>query len=245
LPKLPQFNCQLWDLKCYVQANQTMTAVGAARTAAIAEMAAATANERARAAAEALKHVGSHDWDKGTMRVYEARLGKELYSMGDFKCNLFVYEMLNRAGAHVDPEARENSLGYLVEYPPLAGQWADPDFVIAGFEVLTVPPDSPQPGDVVAVAHESSDASGHAGIVVGPNTTVSARSDGVVQNNFGFRAEDQGKAVFRRYVGVPAPSGSPEDVGPSRSVAYETMPPEPPKPRDRNRCSSPGGGSRK
>ena len=161
--------------------------------------------------------------------------------MADNKCNLFVYEMLTRAGARVELELRERRvIGTQVSYPPLAGQWADRGHAIPGFEVLNVPPDVPQPGDVVAVKHDSWDASGHVGIVAGPNQTVSATpQDGVVKNDWGFRPDQKGEVVFRRYVGWPEPGGSSPDTATRTSgVAYDTVPPAPERPRDRNRCAA-------
>lgn len=77
--------------------------------------------------------------------------------------------------------------------PPLARQWADPSFTIAGWEVVS----TPLPGDVASNG-------GHMGIVSGPNIVISASStDGVVNNNWGFRTESGApdkNMVFRRRV---------------------------------------------
>lgn len=84
-------------------------------------------------------------------------------------------------------------------YPPLAREWADPKADIPGWIVVT----DPRPGDVAAMKVDYLDATGHVGIVTGPGTTVSASSltDTVVENDWGFRPEEKGAVVFRRYVG--------------------------------------------
>jgi len=144
--------------------------------------------------AEAQKHVGSGAWSESA--------NKPPYPPGTNKCNLFVYEVLNAAGTPVPMKIRFSWRNFgNVSYPPLAGQWADPDVTIPGWEVVQ----NPLPGDVAAQKISYSDASGHVGIVTGPGKTVSASSDTgtIVENNWGFRADQQGEVVFRRYVGVP------------------------------------------
>jgi hypothetical protein len=222
------------------------------RQARLREGSEVTAAIRARVAVEALRYVGSEDWRKSGIRIYEGPRGPEMYRSGDNKCNLFVYEMLTQAGARVEMELRENFVGRQIGYPPLAGKhWADPSHVIPGFEVLKVPPDSPQPGDVAAIKNVSWDASGHVGIVVGPpqspaGMTVSGRADGVVHNDWGFQDKNKGEVVFRRYVGWPDNQGSSPDTSIRTSgVAYETVPPAPDKPRERNKCGALRGGGKK
>jgi hypothetical protein len=67
------------------------------------------------------------------------------------------------------------------------------------------------PGDVAAQKISYSDASGHVGIVTGPGKTVSASSvtGTIVENDWGFRSDQQGEVVFRRYVGAPEPTPQP------------------------------------
>jgi hypothetical protein len=205
----------------------------------------ATAAVRAKIAAAAFARRESKDWHFAVERSFEGLTGTETYDRGDFKCNLFVYEMLKEAGVRIELEVRESFFGVLKSHPPLAGQWADPTFRIPGFEVLKVPPDSPQPGDVAAVKKDSLDATGHVGIVVGPphspaNMTVSARGDGMAHNAWGFRDENKGQVVFRRYVGGgPELEGSSENTGIRTSgVAYDTVPPAPEKAREPNTCGA-------
>lgn len=225
---------------------QYQAQVESERQESLRERSEATAAIRAKIAAEAFNHVGREEWRKGTIRIYEGPRGPEMYRSGDNKCNLFVYEMLTRAGARVEMELRENRVGRQIGYPPLAGKhWADPSHVIPGFEVLKVPPDSPQPGDVAAIKKVSWDASGHVGIVVGPpqspaRMTVSGRADGVEHNKWGFEDKHKDEVVFRRYVGWPEPEGSAPVTAPTREVAFDTVPRVPEKPRERTRCAAPG-----
>ncbi|HBL58676.1 MAG TPA: hypothetical protein DDZ80_09215 [Cyanobacteria bacterium UBA8803] len=137
---------------------------------------------------EARRHIGSGTW------AYSAN--RPPYGSGTNKCNLFVYEVVNNAGAPVPMQERWSwSQFEYVQYPPLAGQWANPSFTIPGWVVVT----EPQPGDVAAIAINYSDASGHVAIVSGPNTTISATANEVVENDWGFRAGQT--PTFRRYGG--------------------------------------------
>src|SRR5262245_62074563 len=139
--------------------------------------------------------VGSQDW------LYSKR--KDNFGENTNKCNKFVYDVLVEAGVQPPPEV-SIWLG-LRSRPPTAGEWADPKVQIHGWMAVT----DPQPGDVVAEAHDYSDATGPVGIVVGAKETVSAAaippiSGVVVLNDWGFR---QGQhPTFRRYTFSPAPA---------------------------------------
>ncbi|WP_133510344.1 PAAR domain-containing protein [Candidatus Thiosymbion oneisti] len=141
---------------------------------------------------EARKHIDSTAW------AYEA--DRPPYPSDTYKCNLFVYETLDNSGKPVPMMERERLPGIFSnilkeEHPPLAGQWADPSVEIPGWQVVT----DPQPGDVAAIAQNSSNASGHVGIVSGPSSTISATREKVVESDWGF--EPGQKPTFRRYVG--------------------------------------------
>jgi cell wall-associated NlpC family hydrolase len=136
------------------------------------------------------------------VRVARSKVGSQVWlyarEKGDFgkntnKCNLFVSDVLIEAGVKPPPVVPK----YVVlRRPPTAGEWADPAVKIEGWRVVT----EPQPGDVVAEAHNYSDATGHVGIVVGERQTVSASAlvgGVIVQNDWGFRKEN--KPTFRRY----------------------------------------------
>lgn len=141
---------------------------------------------------EARKNVGSSTWS--------AKTAHSPYPAGANKCNLFVFETLNKAGTPVQLQGRISWTSLSAQHlPPLAGDWADPKANIPGWQVVK----SPQPGDVVAQKETYWDASGHVGIVVAPGKTVSASSitDKIEENDWGFRKDQQGEVVFRHYVG--------------------------------------------
>jgi hypothetical protein len=129
--------------------------------------------------------IGSQEW------LY----GKEKGNFGKNtnKCNQFVYDVLVEAGVKPPPVVPKY---IILRRPPTAGEWADPSIQIEGWVVVT----DPKAGDVVAEAHNYSDATGHAGIVVDNGQTVSARAlvgGVIVQNDWGFRSDN--KPTFRRY----------------------------------------------
>jgi hypothetical protein len=152
-------------------------------------------NIREKIANNALAQQGSSAWDFRTPR-------------GNFgprtnKCNLFVYEMTKNAGA--DPGLPN---GNRRPSPPLARQWANPDYNIPGWKVLD-DGETPMPGDVAAQEHDYGpgiSATGHVSIVTGDNlTTGTADSNGIViidTRDWGFRDIQKGKVVFRRWVGL-------------------------------------------
>jgi RHS repeat-associated protein len=152
-------------------------------------------NIRERIVNNALAQKGSSAWDYRTSR---GNFGERTN-----KCNLFVYEMTTSAGA--SPGLPN---GHRKPSPPLANQWADPNYKIPGWEVL--PEGSvPEPGDVAAEPHDYGPtvrATGHVAIVTGENeTTGTADSNGVhviETRNWGFRDNNKGFVVFRRWVGI-------------------------------------------
>lgn len=128
--------------------------------------------------------VGSDDW------LYSKEKGN--FGKNTNKCNQFVYDVAVEAGVSPPPTVPRY---VILTRPPTAGEWADPNTAIAGWSVVT----DPKPGDVVAEAHNYSDATGHCGVVVGAKQTCSASSyEGgkIVQNDWGFRQDN--KPTFRR-----------------------------------------------
>jgi hypothetical protein len=129
--------------------------------------------------------VGSKAW------MYSTK--KDEFAANTNKCNKFVFDVLVEAGVTPPPKV---SMYLIFSRPPTAGEWASPKVEITNWEVVT----SPQPGDVIAEAHEYADATGHVGIVVGPSLTVSAASNVggvIVENDWGFRTGQS--PTFRRY----------------------------------------------
>jgi RHS repeat-associated protein len=163
-----------------------------------------TTTTRQRIAATAKSKVNSHDWDFGKV--------KDNFGANKNKCNKFVYDVLKEAGASPgtpNTNLVKQLLG-IPAFPPTAAQWADPNYRIPGWVVLK-PGESPAPGDVIAEKINYTDATGHVGIVVDNQQTVSQWSTPVEivgQNNYGFRSDDdpnkghRSNAIFRRYVGT-------------------------------------------
>jgi cell wall-associated NlpC family hydrolase len=109
-------------------------------------------------------------------------------------------DVLNSAGAYFPMNERWSWSHFETEkYPPTAGQWGDPTFDIPGWVIVT----DPQPGDVAAVKNETAHASGHVGIVCGPKQTIYTDATHVKITDWGFRDNNGGQVVFRRYVGLP------------------------------------------
>jgi hypothetical protein len=121
---------------------------------------------------------------------------------GSYKCNKFVCDVANAAGARVPLNVDEHGNAW----PPLAGTLGNPNVKIPGWVVVT----DPQPGDIVAQQRGYGDASGHSGIIVNSDLDViSAREGGVSKDPLkivfpdNYRGDDfqKGPIVFRRYIG--------------------------------------------
>jgi RHS repeat-associated protein len=78
------------------------------------------------------------------------------------KCNAFVNDVLANTG--VAPQRPKTWFGLGGGGPISAGTWADPNANIPNFPVVS----DPKPGDIVAVAFNYADASGHVAIVKDP-----------------------------------------------------------------------------
>lgn len=149
-----------------------------------------------RIALTAEKYIGSKNW------AYDAQ--KDNFDSGTNKCNKFCFDVLEEAGA--SPGTPNHSgfiktlLGLGEDYPPTAGQWADPNFKIDGWKVVQ----SPRRGDVVAYSYAYSDATGHVAIMNSAKTSVGANHNIVRQTDFGYTSThlpSGSKYVYRRYVG--------------------------------------------
>ncbi len=123
------------------------------------------------------------------------------FGPGDWKCNCFVKNVLNTAGA----TAPMYEGG---KWPIRANYWADATRSIPGFEVV----DSPQRGDIAAFAR--TEGSGHVGVYVGGfgRQVIAANYGGVgystthlmVRLGMGSYqpANASGSIVYRRWVGL-------------------------------------------
>jgi hypothetical protein len=85
----------------------------------------------------------------------------------------------------------------------LAADWANPNCFIHNWTVLKEG-ETPKPGDIAAEAIDYySDATGHVAIVVAEGYTIgtSTIKKKISKTDWGFKKEQKGKVVFRRYVG--------------------------------------------
>lgn len=106
------------------------------------------------------------------------------YRWGSWKCNLFVFDMLEEVGLPIDKHEREEWLR--PDRPPLAHEWANKDFEIKGTVVVA----RVQGKDLAKYAKTGDIISDgvHVAIVSETkNQTTSADEYKVVDNNWGFR----------------------------------------------------------
>jgi hypothetical protein len=129
---------------------------------------------------------------------------KDEFGENTYKCNKFVYDVMVEAGVTPPPQVTVSRMVFFSNTRlPTAGEWADRTQSIPGWIVVA----DPQPGDVVAEAHDYSDATGHCGIVVDDKQTASAASmvNGMIAvTDWGFRPEN--KPTFRRCILTPPPA---------------------------------------
>ena len=124
----------------------------------------------------------TRDWSKqGDRREINSGFGPDKDT-----CNLFVDTQYEGAGYNL-PNTGGRFLSRLLEkYPPGAGELSKPGYEVPGWPTVSGPA---QPGDLIAHG-------GHVGIATSSNTTISASPSGVIENRWGFRADQQ--SVIRR-----------------------------------------------
>lgn len=140
--------------------------------------------------------------DKSKEYSYEG--SKDDYDENTNKCNKFVYDILKKTGI-APPRVNGNILKRIVGLgsPVTAGQWADPNYSIPGWEIVT----SPQAGDIVAISANFSDATGHVAIMISSTESVGAGHSEVHVTDFGSNTSHYSDFpgnkgyVYRRYVG--------------------------------------------
>lgn len=144
----------------------------------------------------AKKHDKSKKWS------YEVE--KDNFKSKTNKCNKFVYDILTESGASPGlPNGNPIKKFFGYGSPPTASQWADPNYDIPGWDVVS----SPKAGDVVAVSANFSDATGHVGIMISGTQSIGASHYTVRITNFGTSSYNlsgypgNNGYVYRRYVG--------------------------------------------
>ena len=128
--------------------------------------------------------MGSKEW------LQNVRKGT--FPAGSYKCNLFVCDVMDEAGAPVRVKIRGGGTRC-----PLAGELANPNADIPNWRPLK-PGEKIEPGDIIAYQYPYSDASGHSG-VQGNNGPVTAHTTGPVDGTFPYKPGVP--VVGRRYTG--------------------------------------------
>ena len=146
---------------------------------------------------KAKSHYGSKEW------AYDNEKGR--FGAGTNKCNLFVDDVLGEAGVYTpDPNGKLAIVGFGT--PVTAGQWADPNYNVPGWQVVN----SPQAGDIVAISGNLSNATGHVGIMISPTKSIYAEHSIIKISDFGYSSRHfvnypgNNGYVYRRYVGFPS-----------------------------------------
>lgn len=147
-----------------------------------------------------VKNAKNHNLDKDYAK--DTRNGR--YGPGKNKCNVFIDDILDASGVYTsDPNGMGSGWG--LGAPVTAGQWADPNYTVPGWQVV----EFPQAGDIVAVKGNFSDASGHVAIMVSPTQSIGASQYEVHINDFGYSKSwlshypGNNGYIYRRYVGIP------------------------------------------
>ncbi|VVN01026.1 hypothetical protein PS684_06048 [Pseudomonas fluorescens] len=156
----------------------------------------------------ALSYRGSTTWAYGKSKesLPHPTINKTVtFAAETNKCNLFVYDVLTSIGINVAwiEHGKSKFLpGMMKVSPPVAGEWADDERLLATWKVEL----SPLPGDIGAYAVTYSNASGHVGFVLTHGVCISAGREKVEVNDAGFRNAagnairgDHDFTIFRRY----------------------------------------------
>ncbi|XP_067683476.1 uncharacterized protein [Haliotis asinina] len=121
------------------------------------------------------KYIGSTKWSQASSHRTGANTNK---------CNIFVAEVLEEAGATVPHR-------HVLTWSPIgAGEWGNPNSEYLNDDSCWTHVTSAQVGDVIGDGV-------HVGIVTGSQLTTSARYDKVVKNDFGFRSSQADMTLWR------------------------------------------------
>lgn len=145
---------------------------------------------------QAKQYIGSTDWTKGKKRT--SFDGEVTFKEKEPKCNLFVYEVLKQAGIDTGLPNKYGRL-FIQKRPYRCKQWYAEEvpnfkFMGKGKEALK----QSKPGDIITQGK-------HIGIISGFKKTISASSrsneNKVVENDFGWREDEQDIVKVFRYMG--------------------------------------------
>ena len=148
----------------------------------------------------AQKHIGETYWAKKKERQAE---GNEhvFFKKGEWKCNLFVYEMILDSGYDIGTPNKMSCFKHPIlcyrdqaKRPPCVSDWKNEE--VPGFELIGEGDEGKnlsKKGDIIA-------AGTHVGIISGEKKTISANEKEIVENDWGFRGDEEDVKIFR-YVG--------------------------------------------
>ena len=147
-----------------------------------------TTQERVYLTAKA--NIGDTSWALNNKR--QAKRNENVcFKSGEYKCNLFVYEVLLAAGKDIGTPNSLNPLKHPIlalenklARPPCASDWYNK--TVSGVTFIGEDDKGKskcKQGDIITNGH-------HVGIVAGNNTTISAADNEVVHNDWGFRGEN-------------------------------------------------------
>lgn len=142
-------------------------------------------------------NIGDESWAKGSKRQAK-RNDKVCFTAGEWKCNLFVYEVILAAGYDIGTP-NKTGLSHPIlnlegknERPPCAIDWYNK--TVGGMEFIGEGDDGKKnckEGDIITDGT-------HMGIVAGNNTTISAGEFEILHNDWGFRGnENRPVRIFR------------------------------------------------
>jgi len=145
----------------------------------------------------AKSHIGSNAWALYLRKT--SADGKCVFNPGEYKCNLFVYEMLVAGGVAQDLPNKAGTMGRIlnsvIERPFCASEWHAgkvPQMKLVGCGADGL--NKSWPGDIVTDGN-------HVGIISGPQKTISASAieNKIVENNWGWRKENWPSVKVFRY----------------------------------------------